>query len=67
MTKKESWICDICKEEFKEGDAGYDVNIGFEIIIPSGGQFENQSKFKFEDTCLGCRTDLTTAIEAAIK
>jgi len=67
MTKKQSWICDICKKEFNEGDSGYKTNIGFEIRIPQGTEYETGLTYFFEDTCLNCRANLGNAISQLIE
>lgn len=62
MTKKNVWICDICKEEFDEERGGYKTNISMEIVIPSASGFEMKTKYSFDDTCLWCRDKFRSAI-----
>jgi hypothetical protein len=67
MTKKNSWVCDICKEEFKQGEPGYFDNAGIDITIPASSMGEREEKFHFADTCHNCRVNLSVAINGLIK
>jgi hypothetical protein len=66
MTKINAWKCDICGKDFDKFTGGYKANVGFGIVIPSGSQFEKETIFEFEDTCLNCRMNLINAIESLI-
>ena len=67
MTKITSWMCDICKKKFKEGDPGYSANAAVEILIPIGSFAESEERFYFDDTCYDCRVNLSIAINGLIK
>lgn len=61
------WKCDICKEEFKEGDIDYRARATINISIPSTGQYENDETFYFEDVCVSCRSELVRKIKELLE
>jgi len=66
MTKINAWVCDICKDVYRKDDAGFGANAGFKIVIPSGGMYDGETTYEFEDTCINCRVKLQMVIERAI-
>lgn len=67
MSKTNSWKCDICGKIFDKNSAGYSATAEVKITIPSGSQYEGETSYFFEDTCLDCRINLKIAIDDLIK
>jgi len=65
MVKIIGWKCDICRKEFREGDVGFSTNTSLYIKILFT-PFDATSEYKFEDTCLNCRTTLDCSIQKTI-
>ena len=65
MTKISGWACDICRKEFREGDAGFSSNTPIDIVIII--QPEVSSEYIFEDTCISCRAKIDSAIQQVIR
>lgn len=65
MTIISGWACDICRTEFREGDAGYSGKASLEIEIMF--QTGVVSEYKFQDTCLNCRVNIDVAVQKEIE
>jgi len=65
MTVINGWVCDICRREFRDDEAGYSgrANLKVEITFQLG----IVSEYKFQDTCLNCRTSIDIAIQKEIE
>lgn len=65
MTQTNSWICDICKKEFRQNDTGWDKNLSMDISIPNS--YGDDADFIFDDTCQDCRIRIEKFISDMIK
>jgi len=60
-----TWMCDVCKKEFREGDCSSKNRRGIDIEIDLG-LFEGNSNYKYNDVCYDCRTAINQAIQDRI-
>jgi len=65
MTQTSSWICDICKKEFRRNDTGWDKTFSMDISIPHS--YGEDTDYIFDDTCQECRTKIETFLDDLIK
>lgn len=61
------WKCDICGQEFGEGDGGFRNRCSLRIEIPTIHGMASDEVFAYSDTCLNCRTEIAATIEKKLR